>query len=67
MENLLIMLVVFLAILVLVSIIATVIFYDNLRECETKESPLCIQYICQSGDPATRADENGNTQTSDQN
>ena len=67
MENILIMLVVFLAILVIVSIIATVVFYNDLRGCETEESPLCLQYVCQNGQPATRSDASGKTQTSGAN
>ena len=57
--------VIFLAILVIICIIATLIFYQNTIECEQNESPLCPQFVCpgnQGG--ATRINDAGKKITS---
>lgn len=44
--------------------VGALIMRRNLLGCENNSSPLCPQYVCPSGEPATRTGEDGKAQTS---
>lgn len=39
--------------------IAAFVLRNDLQNCETNQSPYCLQYICPNGNPATRRGPNG--------
>ncbi len=58
---------VFLIILVLILVVVVIAFQTRLRTCEKNESPYCLQYVCPSGMPATRVNDQGQTIASGSN
>ena len=65
MEEIIIFSLVFLGLLILIAMIATILYYNYTMDCEQNENPLCPRYICQDGCPAQRTDANGNIEYSD--
>lgn len=41
---------IFLGIVAIALTIMAIIYYSELRQCETKESPYCLQYMCKTPD-----------------